>query len=110
MVEDLACALGEAPRIAAQGGFGGRVGRAVVGRASWVVLCPVAKLSPEAEAGCLGEVEEGDLGAAAGDGTPPLLAGRWMSGGGGVGRCLEAGGRGAAVAEYQGSEHSHRLG
>lgn len=84
MVEDLACALGEALRTAAQGGFGGRVGRAVACRASWVVLCPVAELSPEAEVGCLGEVEEGDPGAAAGDSMPRLLAGRRMSGDGGV--------------------------
>lgn len=82
----------------------------MAGRASWVVLCPVAELSPEAEAGCLGEVEEGDPGAAAGDGMPCLLAGRRMSGNGGVGRCLEAGGRGAAAAEHLGSEHSRRLG
>lgn len=53
-------------------------------RASWVVLCPVAELSPEAEVGCLGEVEAGDPGAAAGDSMPRLLAGRRMSGDGGV--------------------------
>ena len=67
MVKVLACALGEAPRTTALGGLGGSIGRAVACQALWVVLCPVAELSPEAEVGCLGEVEEGDLGATAGE-------------------------------------------
>lgn len=48
-----------------RGWAGGSVGRAMACCNSWVVLCSVGQLSPEAEAGlscvCLGEVEEGDL-------------------------------------------------
>lgn len=83
-------------------------------QALWVVLCPVAELPPEAEAGCLGEVEEGawePLRERANEyGMPCLLAGRRMSGDGGVGWCQEAGGRGAVVAEHRGSERSNCLG